>query len=181
MLTVNDVETEYVGTAALASLLGITGRRVQQLAKEGVIKPEGKTPGTNAHRYRMKETVNAYLAYKDSGERTVDQQALEDKLKKQKLEAEIALKESQAELHEMKTRLFDGSIIEVDQVEDDYKNFLKVFKRLVSSIAPRVAGQLSGYTDAVTIRKIEHDINDDLNRTMEAFVVAGFTPEGEQK
>jgi phage terminase Nu1 subunit (DNA packaging protein) len=168
----NEVEKIEVTTRTLAQLFGVTARRIQQLSEDGVLPFRLVR---NRRTYNLVESVQKYTKFLKDGEKTADQQDLEAKLKKQKLEAEIALKESQAELHEMKTRLFDGQIIEVDDVKDDYIAFFKVFKRLVNGIAPRVAGQLSGQVDAMTVRKIEHDINDDLNECMETFVVQGMS------
>lgn len=169
----NEIEKVEVTTRTLAKMFNVSARRIQQLTEDGVLPYRLVR---NRRTYNLMECVQNYSKFLKDGEKTEDQQDLEAKLKKQKLEAEIALKESQAELHEMKTRLFDGQIIEVEDVQDDYVSFFMVFKRLVNSIAPRVAGQLSGVTDAMTIRKIEHDINDDLNDCLETFVVQGMTP-----
>lgn len=170
-----DLQSEKVNSATLGKLLGVNVRTIQRLNADGVFNDVGEGRSLE---FGLMDAVQDYIEYIRAGSQGGDDGAEVEKLKKQKLEAEIALKESQGELHEMKTRLFRGEIIEIDQVEDDYKAFFRVFKRLISSIAPRVAGQLSGYTDAVTIRKIERDINDDLNRTVETFVVAGHTPDG---
>ena len=162
----NQVKTEEVNSATLAQLLGLNVRTIQRLTGDGILTNISKT---RSLRFNLQDALQGYVAYQD-------QQDLEAKLKKQKLEAEIALKESQGELHEMKTRLFEGSIIEVDDVKADYESFFKVLKSVINAIPGRVAGILSDYADPVTVRKAEKDITDELNRTMETFVVRGNAP-----
>lgn len=169
----NQVKTEEVNSATLAQLLGLNVRTIQRLTGDGILTNISKT---RSLRFNLQASLQAYVAYLKSGEKSQDQQDLEAKLKKQKLEAEIALKESQGELHEMKTRLFEGSIIEVDDVKQDYEAFFKVLKSVINAIPGRVAGILSDYADPVTVRKAEKDITDELNRTMETFVVRGNAP-----
>lgn len=170
----NQVKTEEVNSATLAQLLGVTTRTIQRLTSDGILTSISKN---RSLKYNLCDSVQAYVAFIRSGEKGKDQQDLEAKLKKQKLEAEIALKESQGELHEMKTRLFEGSIIEVETVQDDYVEFFKVLKSTINAIPGRVAGMLADYADPVTVRKAEKDISDELNRTMETFVAAGNTPD----
>ena len=79
-------------------------------------------------------------------------------LKEKKLKAEIALKESQGELHRLKTEIASGKYISVEEVQLDYQRFF---------------GMIGGYADPVTVRGVEKDLSKEVNTMLNAFVVAG--------
>lgn len=93
-----------VPVSALAMLFHLTDRRVQQLAKEGVI------PKAERGRYPMLECVGAYIGDLQSrlgqGGKIVDIR-----------EAERRLKTAQAELKERELDVLDGRLIPAEQVE----------------------------------------------------------------
>ena len=96
-------------------------------------------------------------------------------LRQQKLQAEVALKESQGELHRLKTEIAAGKYISKEEVTLDYTRFFVTFKKFAMSLPSRLAGIVSGYLDPVEVRRIEKDLTGEVQKQLEAFVVAGVT------
>ena len=101
---------------ALAKLLGLTERRVQQLTKEGVIPAVSSAGG---YGYELAPAVQAYIAYVKAGAQSKVSSEREQALKQQKLEADIALKESQSELHRLKKDITAGKYIPGEEGKRD--------------------------------------------------------------
>lgn len=168
-ITVEELKNDEVSASVVAAALGISVQRVYHLVEDGILtvcSPKGKP-----RKFKLPDVIQAYVAYKEGGSKTKAEKTQLEDLKKKKLIADTALRNSQRELHEMKTKLFEGKLLEVDEVEESYKHFFKVLKRLIGAIPPRVAGEVSGYiTDPVEVRKIEQEIQEDLNQTITSFI-----------
>jgi len=173
-----------VGTPELAKLFGLSDRRIQQLTADGTISAEVVTVnGHKVRRYDLFPTVHSYIAslqdkLKAKGSRT----DREIELRQQKLEAEIALKESQGELHRLKTAIAAGKYIDVDEVALDYQKFFAAFKRFALSIPSKLVGMVSDSIEPLEARRVEKEMNAEVRRMLRAFIVAGHTQEpGEKK
>lgn len=106
----------------------------------------------------------------------------EIELREQKMQADIALKESQGELHRLKTEIAAGQYISVEEVKLDYAKFFVVFKKFAMSIPARVTGMLSGQMEPSELRRCEKEIAAEVNRLLGAFVIAGIVgPEDVKK
>ena len=97
----------------------------------------------------------------------------EEELKKKKLEADIALKESQGELHQLKTAIASGEYISVEEVGMDYSKFFATFKRFAMSIPARIVGLIAGQLDPIEVRRLEKEMTQEITRMLDAFIVAG--------
>lgn len=162
---------------ALANLLGLTERRVQQLTKEGVI-PAAPTPAGYA--YELSPAVQAYIAYIKSSALSGGDPARERELKRQKMEADIALKESQNEVQRLKMDIISGKYISVEEAALDYARFFVAFKKFALSLPGRLAGQLGGAVEPVEARRIEQELHGDVTRALRSFVVAGAEDCGDE-
>lgn len=159
---------EYCTSAGIAKLLGKSVRRIQQITADGIIKTE-KQPGS-ARKYNTAETVQKYIEYieKKQKEDANGKEALELK----KLQAEIALKESQGELHRLKTEIASGKYISIEDIQLDYEHFFVIFKKFAMSIPSRVCSQLTGYMDPVALRGIEKELNNDIISLIKGFALS---------
>ena len=83
----------------ISSLFGVSVRRVQQLTQEGII---ATTKTLEGNRYELGPTVQRYIKYLSDKAYGKSRSEKEMELKEQKLQAEIALKESQGEMHRLK-------------------------------------------------------------------------------
>ena len=119
-----------------------------------------------------------YLSDKAYGKSKSEKEA---ELREQKLQAEIALKESQGEMHRLKTEIASGKYIDIEEVKMDYSRFFVSFKKFALSLPSRLSGRISGHCDPMEIRSIEKDLNAEIIRLLNSFVVAGCTPEEMEK
>jgi len=170
-----EVRGSFYRTKIIAQLFGVSVRRIQQLTQDGVISTTKIIEdGRTVRRYDLVPTIQNYIKY--LSEKAYGRQGRTDKeieLREQKMEADIALKESQGELHRLKTEIAAGKYISVEEVKMDYSKFFVVFKKFAVSIPARVVGMLSGQLQPTDARKIEKELADEVNRLLGSFVIAG--------
>lgn len=159
---------EWSNTTAIAKLLGKTVRRIQQLTQEGVLETE-IPPSGGARKYRTCETVQRYVAYVEQKAHETGENSRAAELNLKKLEAEVELKESQGQLHRLKTAIAEGRYIPADQATEELADFMAAFKKFAMNIPPRMSGTLSGYADAVAVRGIEKALRKELEQMLSAF------------
>lgn len=163
----------------IAQLFGVSVRRIQQLTQEGVIETVPYKDGNRVlRRYELVPTIQKYIQYlsdKAYGKNSATER--EKELKEKKMAADAELKESQAELHKLKTKIASGEYISKEEVKIDYEKFFVVFKKFASSIPSMAAGRVSAYADPTEARKLEKDLAEEINRLLTSFVVAGTTPD----
>lgn len=156
-----------VSAKELADYFCLSTQRIQQLTTEGVLQKRKTGRG-----YDLKENIQIYiqnLQRRANGRVSVS----EEELKKKKLEADIALKESQGELHRLKTSIANGEYISVEEVQIDYSKFFVSFKKFAMNLPSRIIGFVSGQLDPAESRKLEQDLTQEINDALNAFVVAG--------
>lgn len=169
------VQQQLVKSDVISQLFNISVRRVQQLTQDGVLKTV-KDPKGGARKYDLIPTIQTYIQYLSDKAYGKASTELEADLKKKKLEAEIALKESQAELHVLKTSIAAGEYISVEEVKLDFQRFFAIFKKFALAIPNRVTGHLLGYVEPVVSRSIEKDIDLEVKSMLKTFIVAGHEP-----
>lgn len=104
----------------------------------------------------------------------------EAELREQKLQAEIALKESQGEMHRLKTEIASGKYIDIEEVKMDYSRFLFHSKVCIIPAEPTIRqNQRSLRPDGDSLDR--KDLNAEIIRLLNSFVVAGCTPEEMEK
>lgn len=157
---------------ALAKLLGLTERRVQQLTKEGVIPAVSSAGG---YGYELAPAVQAYIAYVKAGAQSKVSSEREQALKQQKLEADIALKESQSELHRLKKDITAGKYIPVEEVKRDYARFFVSFKRFALAMPERLIRGMGMVlvADPLEARRAEKELTGEVTKLLRSFVAAG--------
>lgn len=166
--------SQYVKVDIIAQFFGLTVRRVQQLTQEGIIKtvqtPEGR-------RYNLVETLKTYIQYLSDKAYGKAKSEKEAELREAKLEAEIALKDSQAELHKMKREIAAGKYIDKDEVALDYQKFFLTFQRFALSLPSRLVSMVSDQIKPTDARRVERELTEEVKRILTAFAVAGSVPE----
>ena len=165
----------YYRVEIIAQLFGVTVRRSQQLTQEGVLPT---TETVEGRRYDLVPTIQSYVKYLSDKAYGKNRSEKENELREQKMRAEIALKESQGELHRLRTDIAAGKYISVEEVILDYTRFFVTFKNFAMAIPARVADMINGYAEPVEVRRIEKAIQGEIRRILTAFVVAGVTEPG---
>lgn len=163
----------YYRADVIAQLFGVSVRRIQQLSQDGVLKT---TDTQSGRRYDLVPTIQMYVKYlqdKAYGRTPKAEKTIE--LQNQKLEAEVALKESQGELHRIKTQIVEGKYIPKEEVQLDYRRFFTVFKKFVQGIPSRVSGYINGVVEPTQVRMIESELNTEISNLLNGFTVAGIT------
>ena len=161
---------QYVKPEILKQFFGVSVRRIQQLTQEGVLKTT-EVPG-QGRRYNLVGSIQAYIQYLSDKAYGKAKSEKEAEIKEQKLQ-EIALKESQGELHRMRREIAAGKYIDIEEVALDYQKFFIVFKRFALSIPARLVSMITDSVDPLEARRIEKEMNGEVKRMLEAFVVAG--------
>lgn len=168
------VSLENTVTAAqLGQILGVNLRTIQRMTQEGVLTWEPDPRDKRRKCYPLAESVQAYIqreVMKAAGSERKERIA---ELEEKKLAAETGLKESQRDLHQLKTEIASGKYLPVEQVQDDYASFFSVFKKFVQGIPARVTTIISGYADPAVIRGLEQSLSAEFDRQLQQFVVAG--------
>lgn len=165
---------QWTRAEQIAALFKLSVRRIQQLTQEGAIHSH-KVAGKSGKMYDLVPTIQEYIGYlqdKANGKARSDKEL---DLKEQKLKAEIALKESQGELHRLKTEIATGKYISVEEVQIDYQKFFIILKKFVLAVPNRVGGLLTGYVDPIVIRSLENDMTKECTEMLNTFVVAAKT------
>ena len=162
---------EWASTTAIAQLLGYSVRRVQQLTQEGILETE-IPPGGGARKYKTCETIQKYIAHIEQKAHETGENSRVAELTLKKLEAEVELKESQGQLHRLKTAIAEGKYIPADQATEELEEFMARFKRFAMNIPPRMAGTLSAHVDTVTARALEKTMRKELETMLAAFADA---------
>ena len=162
----------YYRVEIIAQLFGATVRRIQQLTQEGVLPT---TETAEGRRYDLVPTIQSYVQYLSDKAYGKNRSEKEMELREQKMKAEIALKESQGELHQLKTQIAAGKYIAVEEVTLDYQRFFVTFKKFAMSLPARLTDMVSNFVEPLEARRIEKDIQQEVQKLLEAFVVAGVT------
>lgn len=171
-------EKGYYRVEVIAQLFGVSVRRVQQLVQEGIISTVQTSQG---RRYELAPTIQRYIKYLSDKAYGKSKSEAEAKLKEQKLKAEIALKESQGELHRLRTEIAAGNYISVEEVKLDYSRFFVSFKKFAMSLPSKLAGRLSGFVDPVEVRQLEKELQTDVTKLLNSFVVSATVEEKQPK
>lgn len=169
--------TNIVRVEIIAKLFGVTVRRVQQITQEGIIETVAAIDekGKACRRYDLIPTAQKYIQYlSDKAYGKVHRTDKEIELREQKMEADIALKESQGELHRLKTSIAAGDYISIEEVKLDYAKFFVVFKKFAMSLPTRISGMLSGTLEPLEARRVEKEVSGEIAELLNSFVVAGI-------
>lgn len=161
---------QYYEAKVIAQLFGVSVRRVQQLTQEGVIETV-KIPG-EGRRYELVPTIQKYVKYLSDKAYNKSRSEKEMELREQKLQAEVALKESQGELHRLRTAIASGRYIEIEEARLDYERFFLTFKKFAMSMPGRLVGMISGCVEPLEARRIEKGIQGEIQTLLKGFVVA---------
>ena len=167
---------EWANSTVISQLLGKTVRRVQQLTQEGIL-PTEVPPGGGGRKYRICETVQRYMAFVEHKAQESGDGGQTAELNLQKLQAEIALKQSQGELHKMKTDIAKGRYISAEQAQEEMADFMTVFRKFTDAIPSRMAGVMASYTDMATARTMEKSMKKELDAMFSLFVGAAKAEE----
>lgn len=167
-------KVEYNGTTLydnnfFAELFGVTPRRINQLTQEGIIK--AVKVGKKRY-YPLTATIKSYIGFLKERATARDKSDEEINTKIEKMKVDIRLKESQVELHELKTEIANGKYLKIEDVKLDYQRFFNQFKKFAQAMPARLITQVAGYIDPADARALEKQMNIEVASMLRAFIVA---------
>ena len=148
-----------------------TGMIVTRSVSDGSLNTE-VPPGGGARKYRTCDTIQRYSDHVERKAQEIGEGGRLAELNLKKLEAEVALKESQGSLHRLKTAIAEGKYLPAEQATEELAEFMTAFQKFAMTIPARMAGAMSGYADAITIRNAQKAIRKELETMLTAYVDA---------
>lgn len=135
-----------VNTTALASILGITARRVQQLAQDGTIVQckRGYFP--------LGDAVQRYINFRLNDSHIADEEVME--AEKKKLVNEARLKEAKATVAQIEAEELKGTIHRADDVEVITNDMIYTIRSALNALPGRLAVDVAGAQSAAEASEI---------------------------
>ena len=131
-----DPKKNLQGSAIIAKLFGVTDRRVQQLAKEGIIPVAQKKP----YKFDLLPTVQAYIKYlsnKANGKEGKSDDTVQAEY--DKLRAEADLKKHKADIAEMQLKELEGTMHRSEDVEAMTNDLVYAIRSMIMALPGRLA------------------------------------------
>lgn len=129
--------TKLVDSKTIAAIFGVDPRRVQQLAKEGVIT---STKEGHANRYDLLPTIQRYIRYlsdKANGRESVSKKDAETEGRR--LEAEADLKRSKADMAAIQLKELEGKMHRSEDVEAVMTDLVYTIRSMLMALPGRLA------------------------------------------
>ena len=117
--------------AIIAKLFGVTDRRIQQLAKEGIIPASQKRP----YMFDLLPTVQSYIRYLSDEAKSADTAQVE----MEKLRAEADMKRSKADMAAMQLKELEGKMHRSEDVEAVTNDLVYTVRSMIMALPGRLA------------------------------------------
>ncbi|MFR3175579.1 MAG: protoporphyrinogen oxidase [Acutalibacteraceae bacterium] len=123
-------------TDIIAKLFDLDVRRVQQLAKEGILPAASQRP----YKFDLLPTVKAYIRYlRDRANGKEAKTADTVKAEADKLRAEADLKQSKAKIAELQLKELEGKMHRSEDVEDLTNDLVYTARSMIMALPGRLA------------------------------------------
>ncbi|MCI8574185.1 MAG: hypothetical protein HFF89_07110 [Oscillibacter sp.] len=157
---------------AIGELVGRSGRTIQSLARRGVLETEAP-PGWKAKKYPTCKTIQRYIAHvKQEAEEKAGCASDLEELGLKKLRAEVELKESQGELHRLKTAIAAGKYVDTENAGRELAEFLRSFRQFALDMPARAVRSIPGQVDVVTAKAMERAMRTEMEAMLNTFADA---------
>ena len=122
--------------AIIAKLFGVTDRRIQQLAKEGIIPAAQKRP----YMFDLLPTVQSYIRYlSDKANGREAKSADTAQVEMEKLRAEADMKRSKADMAAMQLKELEGKMHRSEDVEAVTNDLVYTVRSMIMALPGRLA------------------------------------------
>lgn len=123
-------------SAIIGKLFGVTDRRVQQLAKEGIIPAAQQRP----YKFDLLPTVQAYIKYLSDKANGKEQKSTDTvQAEADKLRAEADLKQSKAKIADMQLKELEGKMHRNEDVEAMTNDLVYTVRSMIMALPGRLA------------------------------------------
>lgn len=132
-------------SAIIAKLFGVTERRVQQLAKEGVIPAAQQRP----YKFDLLPTVQSYIKHLSDKANGKEQKSTDTvQAEADKLRAEADLKQSKAKIADMQLKELEGKMHRSEDVEAMTNDLVYTVRSMIMALPGRLAMDVVQLTNA---------------------------------
>lgn len=164
--------TKLVDSKTIAAIFGVDPRRVQQLAKEGVITA---TKEGHANRYDLLPTIQRYIRYlsdKANGRESISKKDAETEGRR--LEAEADLKRSKADMAALQLKELEGKMHRSEDVEAVMTDLVFTIRSSLIALPGRLAVDV---VTAQTAAEASVIIRDEVYKILEELAGYKYDPE----
>ena len=127
-----------VNTTTMASVLGLTVRRVQQLIQDGTLETESKG------RILLIENVQRYISYASNGRISEEEQ----KLELAKKAADVKIKKARADILRLEAEELKGNFHRSEDVEAITTDLVMSIRAMLTGLPGRLAVEVAQHTSA---------------------------------
>ena len=149
-----------VGVSTVASVLGLTARRVQQLAQDGVFTTEGKG------KYILAEAVQSYIEYRANDKPL-------SKAENDKLNADVIIKKAKATMLALEVKELQGKMHRSEDVAALTSDLIYTIRGALIALPGRLAVEVVGTKTAAEAAEI---IRAEVYRIMEGIADYKYDP-----
>lgn len=163
------------GSVIIAKLFGVTDRRVQQLAKEGIIPSAQQKP----YKFDLLPTVQAYIKYlsdKANGKEAKSTDTVQ--AESDKLRAEADLKRSKADIADMQLKELEGKMHRSEDVEAMTNDLVYTIRSMIMALPGRLAMDV---VQVKTASEASALIRAECNKVLEELAEYKYDPEAYQR
>jgi len=147
-----------VSTTELARVLGLSARRIQQMAQDGTVPPATKG------RFRLNDSVQRYITFITGNKLSEDEQ----KTEKARRLAEVQIKAAKASVAKLEASELQGKMHrseDVQAITEDMANSMReLLLGLPGRLAVDVANARSAAETAVIIKEAVHGIMREMSK-----------------
>lgn len=147
----------------IATIFGVTTRRVEQLKAEGVIQGQGKPT-----KYDLLPTIQAYIKYLSDKAHGRERKEADAQLETDKLDAEKRIKQAKAEMAELELKELQGKMHRAEDVEARVTHYVLFFRSMLMAVPGKLAVDMAGtHTAAEQAERLKQEMYYILDRLSE--------------
>ena len=133
-------QKNYVDTKIIATLFGLTARRIQQLTQDGILKTEQVG---RQRRYDLLDTVRRYIAYLQEKCNSKGGSKDDTENESRKIKADADLKATKAEIADMELQELKGEMHRSEDVETMTTDLVFTIRSMMLALPGRLAIDLA--------------------------------------
>ena len=174
VLPVAETKQNLQETAVIAKLFNLTERRVQQLAKEGILPVASKRP----YKFDLLPTIQAYIRYLSDRLASKDKGEEYSTAEYDKLRAEANIKQSKDKIAEMQLKELEGKMHRSEDVEAVMEDLVYTIRGMILALPGRLAMDV---TQAASAAEASAIIREECNKILNELAGYKYDPEEYQR
>ena len=160
-----------VDSKIIAQLFGVTTRRVQQLAQEGIISA---TKQGNANKYDLLPTIQRYIKHLSEKANRKEATKKDTETEGRRLEAEADLKRSKADMAALQLKELEGKMHRSEDVEAVMTDLVYTIRSMLMALPGRLAVDV---VSAKTAAEASEVIRAEVYKVLEELAGYKYDPE----